>query len=97
MTSSFFSLIFLILAVLHVFGSSLPLRPRYREHPNRKKYQKYQAMGYALLSLGFAILGELFSDPDVQAPVPFWVCMAVAALPGLLVLWKGRKLVVTKK
>ena len=94
MIANFFGIIFLVFALTHVFKSDVLLRKPYRDHPNRKDYQKHQAMGNSLLSLGFVIVGMIF--PEDMGSTKLYICMVVAAIPGLIVLWRSRKMI-TKK
>jgi len=91
MIASFFGIVFVIFALTHVFKSNILLRKPYRDHPNRKQYQKHQAMGNALLGLGFFLVGRTF--PDSSGELKLYIAMVVAAIPGCIVLWRSRKLI----
>ena len=91
MIASFFGLVFVVFALMHAFKSDTLLRKPYRDHPNRKQFQKYQALGNALLALGFVIVGQIFEGSDGSTKL--YLCMLASAIPGFFVFWKGRKLI----
>lgn len=91
MIASFFGIVFVIFSLTHVFKSDILLRKPYRDHPNRKQYQKHQAMGNALLGLGFVIVGQIF--PDSTGDLKLYLFMVVSAIPGFIVLWRSRKMI----
>lgn len=91
MIANFFSVVFLVFALTHVFKRDILLRKPYRDHPNRKQYQKHQALGNSLLALGFVIVGMIF--PEDLGSVKLYICMVVSAIPGFVVLWRCRKMI----
>ena len=91
MIASFFGLVFFAFALMHAFKSDILLRKAYRDHPNRKRFQKFQALGNCLLALGFVIVGQLF--PGSDGSTKLYLCMVISAIPGIFVFWKGRKLI----
>lgn len=75
-----------------LFGWSRIVSEKIREKPWRKQFQRGMAIPYAILGVGWIILGLIYPDVESQNSTAFWIkLLLIAVIPAGLLVYNKKK------
>lgn len=84
--------IFVLLAVLNWFGCPFVVSAKIREKSWCRQFQRGMAIPYAILGIGWAILGLIYRDTEIQNSTAFCIkLLLVALIPAGLLVYNKKK------
>ena len=82
----------ILIALLNWFGWDRIVSEKIREKPWRKQFQRGMAMPYAILGVGWIILGLIYPDVESQNSTAFWIkLLLIAVIPAGLLVYNKKK------